>query len=92
VTSDPEYHELLAAAYQQLGRHEEASMTYRLLLQQRPDRAAWWVGYGISREALDQPGQALEAYSRARRLGGLDPRLMDHANRRIAELQARAGH
>lgn len=91
IAADPVYHELLAAACQQLGRHSEASMTYRLLLQLRPNQAAWWVGYGISREALNQPAQALEAYHRARRLGGLDPRLLDHASRRIAELTPAAG-
>ena len=88
VAEDPEYHGLLASAYQRLNRHEDAARTYQGLSQLQPGVAQWWAGYGLSRDALgDVPG-ALAAYRQARTLGGLDPRVLDHINRRSAVLAA----
>ena len=88
VTQDPEYHGLLGAAYQRLGRHAEATRVYRALLETQPEEAHWWAAYGLSRDALgDAPG-ALAAYAQARKQGSLDPRVLEHINRRTAALQA----
>lgn len=88
IERDVDYHALLASAYQRLGRHEEASRGYRELARVQPDEANWWAGYGLSRDALDDTAAALAAYARARQLGGLDPRVLEHINRRTAALQA----
>ncbi|MGH8481078.1 MAG: tetratricopeptide repeat protein [Nevskiaceae bacterium] len=88
VERDVDYHALMASAYQRLGRHEEASRGYRELLRVQPDEANWWAGYGLSRDALDDAAGALAAYARARQLGGLDPRVLEHIDRRAAALQA----
>jgi Flp pilus assembly protein TadD len=88
VAADPEYHGLLASAYQRVGRHDDAALSYQALSQQQPGVAQWWAGYGLSRDALgDVPG-ALAAYSQARTLGGLDARVLQHINRRSAALTA----
>lgn len=88
VESDPEYHGLLASAWQRLGRHAEAGRAYQQLSQVQPSVPQWWAGYGLSRDALgDVPG-ALAAYSQARALGGLDPVVLEHINRRSAALAA----
>jgi len=87
VERDAEYHALLASAYQRLNRHEDASRSYRGLAQLQPERALWWAGYGLSRDALGDATGALSAYARARQLGGLNPRVLEHINRRTLALQ-----
>jgi predicted Zn-dependent protease len=88
VNADPEYHGLLASAYQRLERHEEAARLYQQLTQAQPGEAHWWAGYGLSRDALGDAAGALAAYAQARGLGRLDPRVLEHINRRTATLQA----
>lgn len=86
--TDPEYHGLLASAYQRLERHNDAARIYGGLTRLQPNESHWWAGYGLSRDALgDAPG-ALAAYSQARSLGGLDTLVLDHINRRAAALTA----
>lgn len=87
VNADPEYHGLLAAAYQRLERHNEAMLEYQALIELQPNEGRWWAGLGISREARGDRSGALEAYGRARALGNLDPRIADHIKKRIAALQ-----
>ncbi len=88
VAGDAEFHALLAAAYQRLNRHEDAARSYQALVEAQPEEGHWWAGLGISRDALgDVPG-ALAAYAKARSLGNLDTRLLDHINKRTAALQS----
>lgn len=88
VQDDPEYHGLLASAYQRLDRHGDAARKYEALLQAQPEQAYWWAGLGLSRDALgDTPG-ALQAYAQAREGGRLEPRVLDHIKQRTAALQA----
>ena len=67
---------------------QEASRTYRALADLQPDNASWWAGYAMSRDALGDVSGALSGYARARQLGGLDARVLEHINRRTAVLQA----
>lgn len=87
VERDPEYHALLASALQRIGRHEEAARGYQALARQEPYQAAWWAGYGLSRDALGDSAGALAAYARARQLGDLDARVLEHINQRTLALQ-----
>lgn len=87
VEADTEYHALLASAYQRLNRHEDASRVYQNLARVQPELPSWWAGYGMSRDALNDVPGALAGYARARQLGGLDPRVLEHINRRTAVLQ-----
>jgi len=88
VENDVEYHALLASTYQRLNRHEEASRTYQGLTRVQPEQARWWAGYAMSRDALNDVSGALAAYARARQLGGLPARVLEHIDRRTAVLQA----
>ena len=88
VERDVEYHALLASAYQRVNRHEDAARAYRELARVQPTEANWWAGYAISRDALGDSAGALAGYAQARNLGGLDPRVLEHINRRTAALQA----
>ena len=88
VERDPEYHALLASAYQRVNRHEDAARSYQALARAEPYQAAWWAGYGLSRDALGDGAGALAAYARARQLGNLDPRVLEHINQRTLALQA----
>lgn len=87
VETDTEYHALLASAYQRLNRHEDAARVYQNLARVQPELPSWWAGYGMSRDALNDVPGALAGYARARQLGGLDPRVLEHINRRTAVLQ-----
>ena len=87
VERDTEYHALLASAYQRVGRHEDAARSYQALARVQPDQAPWWAGYGLSRDALGDAAGALTAYARARQLGNLDPRVLEHINQRTLALQ-----
>lgn len=87
VHADPEYHGLLAAAYQRVDRHAEASFLYQRLTQLHPGEAHWWAGYGLSRDALGDAAGALAAYGRARQLGALEPAVRAHLEQRYAALQ-----
>ncbi len=91
LEENPDYHALLAALYQRAGRHEAAAWTYRQLLAQRGTQAAWWMGLGISLEALGDTAPALEAYVKAHQLGaGLNPQVLDYLGGRIRVLAPRA--
>jgi len=87
IENDPEYHALMASAYQRMGRHEEAARGYQALAREQPYQAAWWAGYGLSRDALGDAAAALAAYARARQLGDLDARVLEHINQRTLALQ-----
>lgn len=90
LASDPEYHGLLASAYQRLGRHDEAAQSYQQLLRLQPEQGHWWAGYAISRDALgDRPG-AQSAYRQALQRGALDPRVAGYIKERLKALQPAA--
>ncbi len=59
------YKNVLAAVYQKLGQHSQASETYWRLLQLNPHEGSWWVGLGISLEALGDHANATLSYQRA---------------------------
>ncbi len=90
LTENPDYHALLAALYQRAGQHASAAWVYRQLLAQDGRRATWWLGLGISLEALDDIAPALEAYLKAHQLGvGLSPQVLDYVGSRIGALAPR---
>ncbi|QKT03303.1 tetratricopeptide repeat protein [Ectothiorhodospiraceae bacterium 2226] len=87
LAAQPEYHALLAALYQQLGRHGAAAQGYRALLQVDPEHAPWWVGLAISLEGRGHWSEALGAYRRALELGTLAADLARYAENRVTVLE-----
>ena len=79
----------MAALEQRADRHSQAVTTYHRALEGEPHRGAWWLGLGISLEALSQADDARQAYRRA----AFDPRLTaaarDYAEQRLRTLGGR---
>jgi MSHA biogenesis protein MshN len=85
--ANADYHGFTAALYQRLGQHEQAVGQYQAALQLVPSVGVWWIGMGISQEALDQPKAALVSFQRAKATGTLAPDLLDFADQRVKLLQ-----
>ncbi len=86
LAADPDHHAMLAALYQRQGRHAEAARLYRDLVKLRPNASVWWVGLGVSLEALGRSAEARLAYERALDTGNVARRLRDFADGRLAAL------
>ncbi|HLQ00933.1 MAG TPA: tetratricopeptide repeat protein [Burkholderiales bacterium] len=84
---DPDFHAFAAALYQRLERHNEAIEQYQAALRLAPSGAVWWVGLGISYQAVDRPKDALEAFTRAKSAGNLAPELLAFVDQRLRQLQ-----
>jgi MSHA biogenesis protein MshN len=85
--ANAQYHGFVAALYQRLGRHIEAVEQYQGALRLRPGMGAWWVGLGISQEALSRPKDAAESFNRAKGTGNLDTELLAYVERRLERLR-----
>jgi len=88
VAQDPGYFALLAAVYQRQQDHRDAARTYSEILKLRPDTGIWWVGLGISLEALGKQHEAQQAYTRARRTGSLRGDMVRYTDNRLLALDA----
>jgi MSHA biogenesis protein MshN len=86
-SANPDYHAFTAALYQRLDRHKEAIDEYRTALGLAPLAGVWWVGVGISYQAVAQPREAFEAFSRAKAAGNLTPELAGFVDQRLKQLQ-----
>jgi tetratricopeptide (TPR) repeat protein len=86
ISSDIEYHALLAALLQEQQMHVEAADIYKNLVRLRPDNGVWWMGMGISLEALSLSNEALGAYRQALKVGTLPPNLSQYVSSRINTL------
>jgi len=88
--NDPRQDDLLALAWQRLGRHQQAVASYRRLLQREPANGRHWIGLGLSLEQLQRSAEAAAAYDRARALGGLSSRLEAFVAERLRLLRPTA--
>ncbi len=80
---DAEILALLATLYQRSDRHPQAIAAYKDALTLKPQEGKWWVGLGISQEAMQNWAEARFAYERARDTN-IDPRLARYAEQRLA--------
>jgi MSHA biogenesis protein MshN len=87
ATGDAEYLAFDAALLQRLGRHKEAVTGYQAALKLAPRAGLWWMGIGISLQAENRSAEALDAFRRARAVGGLSPDLLAFVDQRVKQLQ-----
>ncbi len=87
VDADPEYHLLLAAVFQRLGRYAEAAEAYGRVLQIQPGNGLTWMGMAIALESDGRPREALDAYRQSLARGNLRSDLVAYVQGRIAALE-----
>jgi len=86
VESDPNYFATLAALYQRQKQHQQAGDLYARLVSINPRNGVWWVGLGISLEALGREQDAVRAYGHARKTGNLREEVARFTNNRLLAL------
>lgn len=84
---EAEYHAFMAALLQRDGRHDDAIPHYLTALRSNPAMPTWLLGIGVSLQAQGKPGDAAEAYRRARATGQLPPELDQFAEKRLEQLR-----
>lgn len=85
--NDENYRALLAGLYQKNGQSVEAANHYRRLLSVFGDKPAYWLGFALSQDALNQPQVALQAYQRVNQYADLPPQVRTYIQQRLAALQ-----
>jgi MSHA biogenesis protein MshN len=81
------YRALLAGLYQRTGMHLEAANHYRRLLSVFGDKPAYWLGFALSQDALNQSKVASQAFQRVNQYTDLQPEVRTYVQQRIAALQ-----
>lgn len=84
---DENYRALLAGLYQRTGMHLEAANHYRRLLSVFGEKPAYWLGFALSQDALNQSKAAAQAYQRVNQYADLQPQVRTYVQQRIAALQ-----
>lgn len=84
---NPDFHAFAGALYQRLDRHKEAIEQYQSALRLAPSAGIWWIGLGISFQAVARPKEAFEAFTRAKTAGTLAPDLLAFVDQRLRQLQ-----
>jgi tetratricopeptide (TPR) repeat protein len=84
----PQHRALTAGIAQRLGRHHDAIDEYRRALSGNASEPAWWVGLGVSLEALGQRSDAHGAYERAASHAAMSAELRQFTTQKLAQLGA----
>lgn len=82
-----DFHAFLAALLQRDDQHRAAAEHYATALRGAPDNGVWWMGLGISYQALQMAPQAQQAYRSAQASRGLSPELAAFVEARLLQLQ-----
>ncbi|SHG97968.1 tetratricopeptide repeat protein [Massilia sp. CF038] len=81
-----DYHAFLAGALQREQRHPEAIDQYALALRTNPEHGVWLMGMGISLEAEQRNGEAVQAFQRAKASRTLTAPLQEFVDRKLQKL------
>ncbi|MDO9320492.1 MAG: tetratricopeptide repeat protein [Pseudomonas sp.] len=87
LATEPSYHALLAASYQQTQQWQQSAALYQQLVNLRPSQATWQLGLAIALEQLERPGDAAKHYSLALEGQGLDASSRSFAAERAVALK-----
>src|SRR5450830_434658 len=82
-----DYPAFLAALLQRDEQHRQAVEQYLIALKKAPDAGVWWMGLGISYQALQRPADAIDAFRHARASGALSAELVAFVDGRLGQLQ-----
>ncbi len=85
----PEFLAFQASLLARAGRQREAAQQYQAALRLSPQTGLWWMGLGVSLEADRRPGEAAEAFQRARDSNSLNAELTAFVDQRMRGLQGR---
>jgi len=85
--NSPDYLATLAALLQRAQRHAEAVEHYQAALKFAPQTGVWWMGLGISQQALDRKAEARDAFIRAQSSNTLTPELQAFVEQRLQQLR-----
>lgn len=81
------YRALLAGLYQRTGKYLEASSSYRRLLNSFGEKPAYWLGFALAQDSLNENQTAKQAYLRLARYSGLQPQVQEYIQQRLAALR-----
>ena len=85
---NPDFLAFMATLYQRTGRHADAVNYFKQATSARPAEGRWWVGLGISLEAVNERDDARAAFQRANALP-LEPQLAEYVANRLKLLSSR---
>ena len=88
ATRTPQHHALAAGISQRMGRHEAAVDAYRRALASQATEAVWWIGLGVSLEALGHRADARAAYENAAAIPTMGAELRQFAAQKLSVLAA----
>lgn len=86
VSSDLEYHEILASAQLASRDFDGAVLSYTGLVQQDQTQGRWWYGFAAAQDALGNMTAAKQAYSRALEKQNLSTNLRRRSQDRLTAL------
>lgn len=81
------YRALLAGLYQRAEKFDEAAVLYRRLLISSGEKPAYWLGFALAQDALNQVQTARQAYLRLAGYQDLQPQVRSYVEQRLAVLQ-----
>lgn len=85
--NDENYRALLAGLYQRSGMNQEAASHYRRLLTVFGEKPAYWLGFALAQDALNQSQLALQAYQRVNQYSDLQPQVRQYVEQRLVALR-----
>lgn len=80
----------LAGLYQKIDDHLGAAKLYAQALKMKPSNSVWWMGQGISFEALGKSEEAMKSYQQSISSGRLNTQLAEYVLGRIASIEKSA--
>ena len=83
----PEHVAYLAGLYQKNNGHLSAVKLYAQALQLKPTKSVWWMGQGISFEAMNKQEEALKSYQQSIVSGQLSSQLAGYVKNRINTIE-----
>ncbi len=87
VARAPELHAMAAVLLQRDAAHNEAIERFEAIVRRHPGEARWWMGLGISLEAMSRTQEAIDVYRIAMDLGELGRSSREWVSARISNLE-----